>query len=348
MKTKRLKFILLAFGAIFLTSCNNLLYTSLDVLRPAKVAFALDANSLLIVNNTVTQPANYGHTTELINKSPINNVISTDSLSIFCLGALTEDLETKGFFSSIQLIPNSINKGYDFFKPLDLNEDNVKNLCLRHHANAILSLDKITVNDKLSEQYLADSYSYLAALELQFKTYWSIHYFDKSPGTSIQFNDTSYWESESYVRRNTISSLPKRTDALIDGALDVGHNSTNRFVPYWEKVDRYFFNPNNRLMKQGMDSVYVKNWKSAINSWETALNYNKSIRIKAQASNNIAIAYEITGDVDKALEYATKSLNLIGEFTITDYESLSRLTDYIKDLIQRKIEIKTLKQQLGD
>ena len=61
MNTLKTKFISLGLVVIFLSSCTNLLYTSLDVLRPAKVAFDADAHNLLLVNNTVVQPVEYGH-----------------------------------------------------------------------------------------------------------------------------------------------------------------------------------------------------------------------------------------------------------------------------------------------
>lgn len=348
MKTNKLKIILLAFGAVFFTSCTRLLYTSLDVLRPARVAFALNANDLLVVNNTIIQPANYGHTTQLLNENPKNINLSNDSLAIFCLGALTEDLEGKDFFSSVQLLPKSVNTGTEFFKPTTLTDNNVKKLCTSNHANVILSLDNIKLNDDLLEQYLPESSTYLSSLEAKYETFWSIHYPNNPDVISVHFKDTLYWESESYYRKQAMNELPKRTDALIDGALNAGHNSVNRFVPYWEKVDRFFFKSNNKLMKQGMDSVYVKNWKSAIESWQNAYNKSKNAWIQAQAANNIAIAYEITGDIDKALEYATRSYYTLGKITFVDYNSFIRLSDYIVELNQRKKEIAILKKQVGE
>jgi hypothetical protein len=348
MKTNILKHFILIFGVVFFTSCTGLLYTSLDVLRPAKVAFAKNANDLLIINNTVNQPAVYGHKTELLYETPKNVLINTDSLSIFCLGALTEDLDGKDFFSSIQLIPNTINTGKEFFGSSKLTNDQVNKLCLTHQANAILSLDKIKVNDDLTENYLNESSTYLSTLELKFETYWSIHYPNNPEVTSVQYTDTVFWESESYYRKKAMGDLPDRKDALVDGALNIGHKTVNRFVPYWDKVDRYIFNPNNKVMRQGLDSVYVKNWKSAINLWETEYNKTRSTRIMAQAANNIAIGYEITGDLDKALDYATKSFYSFGKMTIVNYDFFLRLSEYIKELNQRKNEQDILKIQLGE
>ena len=346
MITHKLKLFIAIVGAVSFTSCTNLLYTTLDVLRPAKVAFATDANDLLIVNNTVIQPAEYGHNTELLNE-PLKNVsIQTDSMSIFCLGALTEDIEGKDFFSSVQLIPNSINTGTEFFRTTRLYADSVKSLCSRYKVNVIISLDNMKVTDNLAENYLNESSTYLSSIELKFETTWSIHYLNKPEITFINFKDTVYWESESFNRKKAMENLPKREDALVDGALNVGHRTVNRFIPYWDKADRYFFNPNIKLMKQGMDSVYVKNWKSAISLWEKEYNKSHNTWIKAQAANNIAIAYEITGDLDKAIDYATKSYYDFREMTIEDFNSYDRLYSYIIELTQRKDELVILKKQL--
>jgi len=347
MKITIPKLLFLLMGTIFFTSCTGLLYTTLDVLRPAQVAFDTDANDLLIINNTVIQPAEYGHKTELLYDVPKNVSIKTDSMAIFCLGALTEDLEGKDFFSFVTLNPNTINKSTEFFKTEELTQEVVTNLCRENHVKVVLSLDKIKVNDDLMENYLSESNTYLSSLVLKFETSWSIHYLNKPEVTSIEYTDTVFWESESYYRKKALNDLPNRDDALVDGALSVGHKMVNRFVPYWDKVDRYFFNPNIKLMKQGMDSVFVKNWKSAIGLWETEYNMTKSVRIQAQAANNIAIGYEITGDLDKALDYATKAYYSLGKMTLVDYDSFLRLSDYIVELTQRKNEMVLLKKQLG-
>ena len=340
--------LMLVIGTVLFSSCTGLLYTSLDVMRPAKIAFAPDANDLLIVNNTVNQPPEYGHRTELLDGITKNVLMNTDSMSIYCLGALTEDLEGKDFFSSVILNPATKNKSDEFFNPAELTQEEVNNLCRTNHVKALLSLDRMKVNDDLIENYLSESSTYLSTLELKFETSWSIHYLNNPEVTSVQYTDTVFWESESYYRKKALTDLPNRADALVDGALNVGHKVVNRFVPYWDKVDRYFFNPHIKLMKQAMDSVYVKKWKSAISLWETEYDKSNSARIQAQAANNIAIGYEITGDLDKALDFATKAYYSLGKMTIIDYDSFVRISNYIVELKQRKDELIILKKQLGE
>jgi hypothetical protein len=348
MKTLKLKIISLAFGTVFLSSCTKLLYTSLDVLRPAKVAFNSDVNNVLIINNTIPQPAEIGHSTQFAFEEAKKETFNTDSLSIFCVGALKEDIESKNFFSSVQLSPNSINTGTDFSSANYISDETVKALCSSTQTDAIISLDKIKVKDEITEVFDALSNSYVSTLELNFESYWSIHYPNKEEFYALQFRDTVYWGAESNSRKRGIKELPKREDALVDGALYVGQNTVNRLVPYWDKVDRYFFNPNKKYFKQAMDSVYVKNWNSAISNWQTAMNQSKSNWTKAQAANNIAIAYEITGNIDKALEYASQAFYNLQELSFADYNSFIRISDYVTELIQRRKDMITLKNQLGE
>jgi len=353
MRTQKLKCILLTFGVVFITSCSTpLLYTSLDVLRPAQVAFAPGANNLLLVNNTVVQPPYQGHITEQLNQKAKSVTIPTDSLSIYCLGALLEDVEGKDFFTTINLIPNSTNKSNDFSQIAELDANSVKSLCQANHANVILSLDKIQVIDNMYESYVEsfaiDKNTFIATIELQFESTWSIHYLNKPDVTKVKFKDVVTWESSSDNIKQAVRELPKRTDALIDGALSVGRKCVDRFIPYWDKVDRYFYDSKNKTMKQGMDSVYVKNWKSAISLWESAYNTERSRLTKSHAANNLAIAYEITGDLDSALLYARTSLSLLGELPMSNYDSVMRLVSYIEELNTRKKDIDSLKLQLAE
>jgi hypothetical protein len=368
--THNLKLILLSFGVLFLASCSTpLLFTSLDVLRPAKVSFDLNSNNLLLVNNTITQPASYGHKTQFYNEKQSNVNVRCDSLALLCLSVLNEELENKDFFSTVQFLPNSLNKGSDFFNSARLSKENVQSLCKTNESNVILSLDKIKVNDELNEYFIPGNSSYTASLGAIVQTTWSIHYPNKDVVGVMVFNDTLYWESNEFDLRDVMSRLPDRANAfkdlafelrevvmnrlpdranaLKDLALDAGRKSIDRFVPHWEKVTRYFFKSNNKLMKQGMDSLYVKNWTSAIDIWKNA--YAKgSEKVKAQAANNISITYEIIGDMNSAVEFATLAYKSAVKQTIPDYKSINRIFNYVSELLRRKSEVETLKKQVGE
>lgn len=347
MNNKRFEFIAIGIILIIISSCTNLMYTTIDVLRPAKVSFKADANNLLLVNNTVVQPTETGHTTQLVYQQTKNVLINTDSLGLFCISSLTEELQNKDFFSQVNSIVNSINSSGNFNTKQLLTSNQLQHLFAGHESNVVVSLDRLTVNDDLNEYYNEETGVYLASLEVKIGTDWSIYYKDTKKVMVEQFNDTIYWENESYNRSKAMGQLPVRHDALIDAAIVVGRNSSDRFVPYWEKQDRYFYSSRKKLMKQAMDSVFVKNWAGAIDVWKAAIEKSKSNSLKSKAANNIAIAYEILGDIDNALEYASKSYYFTEQLTLINYESYIRISDYLVKLTTRKKEIELLKSQLG-
>jgi len=340
-------------SVIIFSGCTEKLYTSVDILRPAKVTFPLEANKLLIINNSATQPIDYGHKTELLNEKAKNIKLNTDSLSVFCVTALAEELGDKYFFKSIVLVPTSVNKNNYFFTLAPLKADTIAQLCKQYNANVVLSLDRIKVNDKISEYFLGTNTGtdkpYVSNLEVKYETVWTLHYpAENAKQSTVLFRDTLYWENESAQKKYIQSGLPKRYDALIDGALYAGRNSVKKFVPWWDKADRYFFNSKNKKIKQGMDSVYVKNWPAAISIWKELYTKTKSNYLKAIAANNIAVCLEITGEIDEAYNYATNSMKLFENITYTDYSSYLTLSNYCTELKIRKQEIQALKQQLGD
>ena len=156
-----------------------------------------------------------------------------------------------------------------------------------------------------------------------------------------------FWSSdESADRWDAISRLPKRSDALIDGALYIGRKCISRFLPFWDKEDRFIFSSNNKLMKQAMDSVVYRKWNAAIVKWKKLYDTTKNNQLKAKLANNIAIANEIGGNMDEALKYCNISLQIIENEAYNKTYYL--IKDYYALLNKRDKEIKLLKQQLGE
>ena len=323
-----------------------MLYTTLDILRPAKVEFAPHVENLLIVNNSKVQPTDVGHTIISLNGQTQKVETQTDSVALFCLSVLTEEIEMTDFFASVDLLLNSINYGQNFNSVTPLQRMTVEELCKTHDVDAVLSLDHVAAKSEVQEYYDSSWMQFTAVMATLYETFWSIHYPNKIGTTAVHFKDSLFWESESYNRAKALEALPDRQHALIDGAMLAGQNSAKRFVPYWEKGDRYFFDSNKKLMKQGMDSVYVKNWEGALDCWERVFNSTKNMKLQAEAANNIAIANEILGNYDKALEYTQTAFDTFNSQVLIDYELLIRLLAYSYELQRRKNEIELLNKQL--
>lgn len=279
---------------IALTSCATpRMFTTLDLLRPAEVTFEPEVKNVVIVNNSVVQPYNVGHYDHRIGGSDkISETLKFDSAALFCNASLRENLEAKEFFNSVRMAQTNYNKTDNFYKIEPLDKESVKFVANLYNADAVISLDHIQLNDIVGNYY--ENYSMISALDVKVNTTWSIHYPNNTLSTHKQFEDEFSWEE------TTSKNLPERYDALVDACILAGSNIAERMIPRWEKQERYFYTPKKTLMQQAMDSVEVRNWKSAISLWKQASDQTKNFKSKYQAAHNQSIAYEILGDIDNA------------------------------------------------
>jgi tetratricopeptide (TPR) repeat protein len=321
------------------------LYTTIDILRPAQIAFPSDVTNILIVNNSIPQPHSLDHIDMQGDKANFVNV-NTDSLAIFCIAALYEDLLQNGFFNHVDLELNTINTGADFYQIPSVGQKDVAGLLTKYDADLLITLDRIRVRDKITDEFDEFDQLYISTLEAVYETNWSICDNSGNRHRNLSFTDTLYWDGYGHSVKNARAKLPDRENALIDGALYAGQQTVNRFTPYWEKEDRYFFNPSNKRMKEAMDAVRSRKWERAIEIWKKILEPDENERLQAFAANNIAIGYEILGDIDKAIDYATVSFDRFA--AVQDVENAMTLQYYLTLLHQRKNEFELLDRQLGN
>lgn len=342
------RFIAVFVVVVVLTSCSGMLYTSIDVLRPAKVSFPVDVNQLLVINNTLPQPHTYGHKTELFNENQRNVSVETDSLALFALAAFAESVLEKEFFSIVDLKHETVNKGNDFFSITLPEKDVVKSLIDSYGANGVIALNRILVQDHLGEVYNQENASFIAYLEARYDYNWSVHFPLNNKVFSLVTKDTVYWESESYSRQRALNGLPDRRDALIDGALISGKRAVNQFIPYWEKVDRYIFDLSNKKFRKGLDAVYLKDWDEAIRVWDELLTNIRSQSAKAKIAHNLAVVHEIRGDLSKSYEYSNQALETFLNAAFIEYRQLMFMVEQNESLKKRLNELETLNKQLGE
>lgn len=324
-----------------------MLYTSIDVLRPAKVTFPADANDILIINNARSQPHNHGHTIELFNENVKKINIDTDSLPVFAVASLARSISDKGFFRTVLFDHISISENDYFFTPMAPDDKTIKSLAQKHQVSGIIALNRIMVTDQVAELFDQNKGTFIAFLEARYETQWSIHFPEKNQTFQIINKDTVYWESESNTRQKSFRGLPERRNALIDGALIAGERAVKSFIPYWEKEDRYLFTSTNRVFKSAIDSVYYRNWEAAAKLWESIYNYG-SASMKAKTAHNLAVANEFLGNLSKAYQYSKKAMEHLAEIQVVDYANYVRILELHDNLRKRVAEEEKVKKQLAE
>lgn len=342
---KKLWIIGIWITAIFFSATAEKSYTTIDILKPGAITFAPDVATLLLVNNSTLQPETFGHTVLIDGHEQIVQQ-SSDSIALFCLAGTMEAFQETGFFAEVLWEPKSQNTTGNFFTLNYLTDANVDSLCTHYQADAILALNRIALQDAVISIY-DGNISYLSGLDANTLASWSIHYPDKGRAEVIHYTDSLFWESSAGSMQKSINQLPLRTAAAIDMAITAGRNTAYRMLPRWEQRDRYFYTSNDKLLQQGMDSVRHRNWEGALYTWQQAADTKKDL-VRAYAAANSAAVYEITGNLEKAVQQATQALSiarnsgsfrLMGEFT-------DELQAYLNELHQRQADETLLEKQL--
>jgi hypothetical protein len=64
-------------------------------------------------------------------------------------------------------------------------------------------------------------------------------------------------------------------------------------------------------------------------------------------SHNLAVAYEITGDLQKAKSYSDASIEYFARNYVTDFEKFFTVSNYNDELEKRLREVEKINLQLG-
>lgn len=342
---KRIFLTLLAMATIGIAMAEKY-YLSIDILKPGDITFKKEAMNLLIVNNTVKQPVGFGHS--VIDNGQMSLVEqNTDSAALFCLAGAYEAFEEFGFFSSVQWIENSQNKGSNFFTLNYLTNEQTDSLAKAYDADVLLVLNRLALSDDLTSLFYEEEYAWLGALDISSISSWSIHYPTTGKAETIHYTDSLYWEQISSTHEELLNMLPQRGDAEVDMAVYAGRNTCKRMLPSWETRDRYFYVNNDKTLKAGMDSIPYRKWEVALTLFEQATGEKKKVT-QAYAHANCAVLYEMKGEIENALTHATEAMTIAQNSSA--YQLTGRFSEeiqaYVEDLRQRVADEKLLKEQL--
>ncbi len=123
-----------------------------------------------------------------------------------------------------------------------------------------------------------------------------------------------------------IKAIIDRKEAVVDESNKIGHNYGFRVFPYKIRVTREYFVKGTNNFKIAKRRAQTGDWNGAAELWEKETN-NSKMKVAGRAYYNMAIINEINGDLDAAIDWASKSY--------TDYKNKDALR-YLNVLKNRK------------
>ncbi len=284
-------------------------YFSVDERYPAERQQLQGKQRILVVNNALTQPQDFGHSTILDGENTGNVEIDLSRSVLYCLFATTQSMESTGEFDAVELMDISQNHSTNYYTRTPLTFSQAERLCTDYQADALLTLNQLVLYD-IVESFPTDEGTYYAYLQAYAQSHWTIHYAGQTREVTFTQADTLLWESQlHYTRAQSLSDLPSRQEALLYLARELGNRMGSSFAPSWQTTRRYIYELPD--LQAGLDAFRLQRWNSAINQWITIVD-SKDKKAAACAAANIAIAYEMLGDYASACDYAQRASRLFG------------------------------------
>jgi len=261
-----------------------------------------------------------------------------DSLSVAnCLDTLAARVASQGNFDRIDILPvNTVSKSWvNDIKPA--KAEWYKALVEENEADAIIILDMFSCFYSFTNGENSPEAKVVTS------NIWSV-YSAKSQRIADRFSqiDTLYWNQQDEKGNYKKLSIPDKKDAVALAAGVIGANYSGHILPSWKKVDRAFMLVDDNQLRRAVALAQKNEWEKAIAIWEE-FSGSKNKRKQTSALYNLAVASEMNGDVDKAIEFTDKAaISSSGMFLGSVNEQVRK---YSVVLYQRKNEITKLNQQ---
>ena len=315
-------------------------YFSVDERYPAERQQLQGKQRILVVNNALTQPQDFGHSTILDGENKGNVEIDLSRSVLYCLFATTQSMESTGEFDAVELMDISQNHSTNYYTRTPLTFSQAERLCTDYQADALLTLNQLVLYDVV-ESFPTDEGTYYAYLQAYAQSHWTIHYAGQTREVTFTQADTLLWESQlHYTRAQSLSDLPSRQEALLYLARELGNRIGSSFAPSWQTTRRYIYELPD--LQAGLDAFRLQRWNSAINQWITIVD-SKDKKAAACAAANIAIAYEMLGDYASACDYAQRASRLFGAWkTAYGRQQQVNIRYYLAQLQARQVRERDL------
>lgn len=222
--------------------------------------------------------------------------------------------------------------------PAPLDWPFVETMCNTYQTDALIVLENLAIRtvtdyDTGTELYNGQPYkSHSASMDFYSRAHWRI-YDPKSKKILVDYTivpDTLYWSNFDYEIVQLFNNLPTVKEATIETAIKVALDFSDAIAPRWVPDTRYYYALKNPSIDKSIILAADGDWQGALDNW---LKYiatgNRATRSKIML--DVALGYEMTGDLDSAINWLKKSQ---AEYyrEVTNY--------YLKELLKRQIIIK--------
>jgi hypothetical protein len=302
-------------------SCNTMGKIGIQVSVPSKYPISPDIQSIAILNRSVT-PEFTDYNRDSLESMLVKHDLALDTVLLDSVAADTAiQVAAKAIYDSQRfdvVVPkerNIIRKNKGGMEnPLD--KTFINDICNNFNVNAVLVLENFS--ERVSTDFSTRRYNvgyqtgryvkvYDGVINLSYKLTWRLYQPQLNPSVSrFDASDTVFWDSSDYSLKLMYNKLPSIKEALIGGAIASGDDITDDICPKWQDETRTYFITGNKVIDAAIPLIKENKWEEAAEIW---MKYSTASpnSLRSKVEYNLALAAEMNGDIDLAIEWGIKS-----------------------------------------
>lgn len=349
MKTIKL-FSGLLLVLIAISACTSTRTVQLSLMRPADIHLDSRIERILLLDRTEPQQKTLGIIEGILTgEAPFEDKAAVQQI----ISSIRNEVQTSPRFSvnsaSGRIKGNSLSSAF----PQQLTWSTINSLCRQYDAQIVVSIeifdtDFIITDGKRRVKKTVGSGDNQREIEVD--EYFAegvgnvkigIRLYDNINQTIVdeQFlNRTNTWRAAADSKAGALAALINKSEATQELARRVGRDYAYKIAPLPIRVGRTYYRKNKKapVLERGTRLAEVGQWNEAINTWKTGISIADEKRA-GQLCYNVAVAYEVLGELDIAIEWAQKAYTQYGN-------KLAR--NYVRILNDRKISEARLQEQM--
>ena len=351
MTRKNLPLILIFIVSItFAVSSCKTKSLSVRVLKPADIYVPGKIKTLAVVNRSLPAKGDGSRVVNILEGLVTGEGIFVDrNASERCVSGLADGLVNSPRFSVT--VPTGLDiRGTgtaQFPEPLKWSE--VEQICNDYSAEGLILLETFDSNisrnfgtrQKTRKEDGKDiNYTeHIASVDVSINAGWRIYFpSERKIVDQNVFVDRKGWDGTGLTKIEAGRKLPKPERAVEDAGYFAGTQYAHRISPMWIWVSRKYYVKGNDDFKDARYKVQSKKWEDAALIWKRYVN-DPDTKIAGYACYNMALASEVMGEFDIALDWAQKAYS--------DYY-LKSAREYINILENRIREAEALNRQMNE
>lgn len=306
------------FCVLFLTSCTRSI--RIQALRPAAITLPSDVETIIVINR-------YKPDDKHKFKNFIEGLLTGERIR---LDRMAAEIAVNNVVKKLSESPRVIVKTVPFELqgtgtwefPQPLSVDVIKRITQDYKADAIVCMEvmdsnswirtkeerrKRTVNGQTQEYVVS-----VATRWVSIDAGWRVY--DGKTGSILdehRMHQEMAWNSEAADKEEAVAQLMPLDRAIPDVGAAAGWDYATRIAPSWVSLNREYYTraKKNPEFKQGVIEAQANQWKNAASKWKNLTNHSDK-NIAKRACLNMAVACEVEGNLEAALEWAKKGASL--------------------------------------